>query len=85
MLKGQFELASEVIPLWQAYTPKYLRANCSAVGGELNCSNLFPTGGTYTGMSVTPLILRWNLARGHLLPGFRARVASSGPITSFRP
>ena len=23
LLNGQFEVASEVIPLWQAYTPKY--------------------------------------------------------------
>src|ERR1700742_345079 len=28
MLRGEFELAAEIIPLWQAYTPKYLRANC---------------------------------------------------------
>jgi lipid A 3-O-deacylase len=35
----------------------------------LSCSNLFPTGGTYTGVSVTPVILRWNLRSGHhLLP-----------------
>ena len=66
MLRGQFELAAEVIPLWQAYTPKYLRANCYAQpGGPLTCSNLFPTGGTYTGISVTPAILRWNFASSH--------------------
>ncbi len=62
LLRGQFELAAELIPLWQAYTPKYLRANCyEQPGGPLTCSNLFPTGGTYTGVSVTPAILRWNL------------------------
>ena len=54
------------MPLWQAYTPKYLRANCyEQPGGPLTCSNLFPTGGTYTGVSVTPVILRWNLRSGH--------------------
>ena len=70
LLRGQFELGAELIPLWQAYTPKYLRANCYAQpGGSLNCSNLFPTGGTYTGVSITPVILRWNLlGHGHLLP-----------------
>jgi lipid A 3-O-deacylase len=26
-LNGQFELGAEFMPLWQAYTPKYLRAN----------------------------------------------------------
>jgi hypothetical protein len=67
-LRGQFELAAELIPLWQAYTPKYLRANCyQQPGGPLTCSNLFPTGGTYTGVSITPAILRWNLRTGHRL------------------
>jgi lipid A 3-O-deacylase len=66
ILRGQFELGAEFIPLWQAYTPKYLRANCYAQpGGPLTCSNLFPTGGTYTGLSITPVILRWNLRSGH--------------------
>jgi lipid A 3-O-deacylase len=66
VLRGQFELGAELIPLWQAYTPKYLRANCyQQPGGPLSCSPLFPTGGTYTGVSVTPIILRWNLRSGH--------------------
>jgi lipid A 3-O-deacylase len=66
MLRGQFELAAEFIPFWQVYTPKYLRANCyQQPGGPLSCSNLFPTGGTYTGVSVTPAILRWNFAGNH--------------------
>jgi lipid A 3-O-deacylase len=65
ILRGQFELAAELIPLWQAYTPDYLRANCyKQTGGPLTCSNLFPTGGTYTGVSITPAILRWNLRSG---------------------
>jgi lipid A 3-O-deacylase len=69
LLNGQFEVASELIPFWQAYTPKYLRANCYIQGDELNCTNLFPTGGTYTGLSITPLILRWNLTpRGRFRP-----------------
>jgi len=67
LLRGQFELAVEFIPFWQAYTPKYLRANCYEPpgGGPLSCSNLFPTGGTYTGISVTPAILRWNFTGNH--------------------
>jgi hypothetical protein len=70
LLRGQFEYAVELMPLWQAYTPKYLRANCyQQPGGPLTCSDLFPTGGTYTGVSVTPIILRWNLkGSGHWLP-----------------
>jgi hypothetical protein len=70
ILNGQFELGAELMPLWQAYTPKYLRANCyEQPGTPLTCSNFFPTGGTYTGVSVTPIILRWNFRGGHhLLP-----------------
>jgi lipid A 3-O-deacylase len=70
LLRGQFELGAELIPLWQAYTPKYLRANCYAQPGiPIACSNLFPTGGTYTGVSITPVILRWNFRSSHrLLP-----------------
>ncbi|MGC2400962.1 MAG: acyloxyacyl hydrolase [Acidobacteriaceae bacterium] len=61
LLRGQFELGVEFMPLWQAYTPKYQRANCYMQGPILSCSPLFPTGGTYTGLSITPAILRWNL------------------------
>jgi lipid A 3-O-deacylase len=70
ILRGQFELDAELMPLWQAYTPSYLRVNCyQQPGGPVHCSPLFPTGGTYTGVSVTPVILRWNLRSGRrLLP-----------------
>ncbi len=62
ILRGQFELDAELIPYWQAFTPKYLRANCyEQQAGPFMCSNLFPTGGTYSGVSITPVILRWNL------------------------
>jgi hypothetical protein len=66
LLRGQFELAVELVPFWQAYTPKYLRVNCYAPSGGIeNCSSPFPTGGTYTGISVTPAILRWNFTNNH--------------------
>jgi lipid A 3-O-deacylase len=65
-LRGQFEYAVEIIPFWQAYTPKFLRANCYfSSPGTIACSGLYQTGGTYTGVSVTPIILRWNLRKGH--------------------
>ncbi len=58
IVKGQFEYAVELIPYWQAFTPKqtYL------------LTTLYPlrqitTGGTYTGLSITPILLRWNLVR----------------------
>jgi lipid A 3-O-deacylase len=65
-LRGQFEYAAEILPLWQAYTPKFLRANCSETNPPtITCTGLYPTGGTYTGVSLTPVILRWDLRMGH--------------------
>ncbi|MDR3735162.1 MAG: acyloxyacyl hydrolase [Acidobacteriaceae bacterium] len=70
--RGQFEYAGEFFPYWQSYTPKFQRANCAAtpqpgytfVALGLYCSPYFTTGGTYTGTSLTPIILRWNYTRG---------------------
>ncbi len=64
-LRGNFEYAVEVFPLWQSYTPTSLRQNCVAVAGSntlINCSAPFTVGGTFTGASITPIILRWNFA-----------------------
>lgn len=74
-LKGNFEYAGEVLPLWQAYTPKFQRANCYAaatpgttqVGPGVYCSPLYTVGGTFTGASITPIILRWNFTHGERL------------------
>jgi hypothetical protein len=61
-LRGNFEYAVEVFPFWQSYTPKFQRAQCHPVPGteELSCSPLYTVGGTYSGASITPIILRWN-------------------------
>jgi lipid A 3-O-deacylase len=65
LLHGQFEYAIEVMPFWQAYTPSFRRVSCTLVpGGPAQCSGPYPTGGTYTGISITPIILRWNLLHG---------------------
>ncbi len=74
ILKGNFEYAVEVFPFWQSYTPTFQRANCVAVvTGVISCSPLYTTGGTYTGASVTPIILRWNFkGRGRLVPWTQA-------------
>jgi lipid A 3-O-deacylase len=63
-LRGNFEYAIEVFPFWQSYTPKFQRANCTAVPGSqiLSCSPLYTVGGTFTGASIVPIILRWNFA-----------------------
>ena len=65
-LRGSFEYGVEVFPIWQSYTPTSLRQNCTFVtiglGPEASCSAPFKIGGTFTGASITPAILRWNLA-----------------------
>lgn len=62
LLHGQFEYAVEIMPLWQAYTPSFERANCSKGPSDtLTCTGLYGTGGVYSGVSVTPIILRWTL------------------------
>ena len=57
ILSGQFELAGNIQPFWQAYTPAphmqtfvYQGVAYTALIG----------GGTYTGFSITPVIFRWN-------------------------
>lgn len=71
ILKGNFEYAMELFPFWQSYTPKFQRANCVQVyppiniaGTYVSCGAPYTTGGTYTGASLTPIILRWNLTSG---------------------
>lgn len=66
-LHGNFEYAVEVFPFWQSYTPKFERAHCNAVPGSFNlsCSPLYGTGGTFSGLSITPIILRWNFTGTH--------------------
>ncbi len=64
LLRGNFEYAAEIFPFWQSYTPKFQRADCipTAVPNTIECTPLYTVGGTYSGASVTPIILRWNFA-----------------------
>jgi lipid A 3-O-deacylase len=67
MLKGNFEYAVEVFPLWQSYTPTFQRIKCPSATPALvpyPCSTPYTVGGTFTGASVTPIILRWNFTQG---------------------
>lgn len=65
IFSGQFEFGGNIMPLWQAYTPAphlqsfyYHGGTCPA--GQ-TCSYIAPEGGgTYRGVSVTPVIFRWN-------------------------
>lgn len=62
-LRGNFEYAVEVFPYWQSFTPKFQRVSCVQPGAVITCSAPYTVGGTFTGASVTPIILRWNFAR----------------------
>lgn len=58
-LSGQLEYGVNLMPFWQAYTPapytKTVTANGKTYVQQYG-------GGTFTGLSLTPLILRWNFA-----------------------
>jgi len=75
LLQGNFEYAVELFPYWQSFTPKFQRAQCqaSSVPNEIICSPLYTVGGTYSGVTVTPIILRWNFAgHGRITPWAQA-------------
>ncbi len=57
ILTGQFEYGANLIPFWQSYTPAPHQQAFTYQGK----SYVAPVGGgTYTGASMTPVILRWN-------------------------
>ncbi len=78
-LRGSFEYAVELFPFWQSYTPTFVKATCypTAVPGATQvvigsnpqafCTPFYKVGGTYTGVSLTPAIFRWNLTGSHKL------------------
>ena len=58
---GQFEFAGNIMPLWQAYTPPPHMASYTCNQNGLSVACQLPTGGgTFYGVSVTPVIFRWN-------------------------
>lgn len=71
-LTGRFEYGVNVMPLFQAYTPK---AHCdpTIVNGLLSTECI--GGGTFTGSSITPVVFRWNFGEEHkrVLPWFQAQ------------
>ena len=72
-LRGNFEYAVEILPYWEAFTPKFQRVSCVQLNSFVNCSQPYTVGGTFHGVSVTPIILRWNLARhGKITPWAQA-------------
>jgi lipid A 3-O-deacylase len=64
ILRGQFEYAGELMPYWQSFTPEPHSAPTkiySQSGKYLGTETLPYGGGTFTGVSITPIILRWDL------------------------
>jgi hypothetical protein len=75
ILRGNFEYGVQVLPYFQAFTPRFPRVSCQPVPGSplIECSQPYTVGGTYSGVSITPIILRWNFARhGHWTPWAQA-------------
>jgi hypothetical protein len=63
-LSGQFQLAGNIIPLWLGFTPPphEEQYTCQTLNGQLYSCMLPTGGGTFHGVSLTPVIFRWNLA-----------------------
>ena len=57
ILSGQFQLAGNIMPLWQAYTPAPHNQTFVFKGVTYTAPL---GGGTYYGASITPVIFRWN-------------------------
>lgn len=66
-LKGNFEYAAEIFPYWQSNTPQFQRRTCypTATPNLISCTSPYTVGGTFHGVSVTPIILRWNFTHFH--------------------
>jgi hypothetical protein len=63
ILRGQFEYAGEIMPYWQSFTPApHLAYTKYIFQGQTGYAVEPYGGGTYTGVSITPIILRWNFA-----------------------
>lgn len=62
ILSGQFQLAGNIMPLWQSYTPAPHNQlyTCTIGPGQIIPCILPTGGGTFYGVSLTPVILRWN-------------------------
>jgi lipid A 3-O-deacylase len=74
-LRGNFEYAVEIFPYFEAFTPIFPRVSCAETSSTspITCSAPYNVGGTFHGVSITPIILRWNFARhGKITPWAQA-------------
>jgi hypothetical protein len=76
IFSGQFEFGGEIMPLFQAYTPPpHEQAyECETMTGQFITCDLPFGGGTFHGVSLEPVIFRWNfLTRSRRIqPWFQA-------------
>jgi lipid A 3-O-deacylase len=65
-LRGQFEYSAEVMPWWQGRTATFERYNLTATDNPnvAVAAGPYKTGGAYNGISMTPIVLRWDLTTG---------------------
>lgn len=75
-LRGQFEYAGELMPYWQAFTPAPHQQTVTyrdpITGLNFSYTANFG-GGTFTGFSITPIILRWDFQpHGRIAPWAQA-------------
>ncbi len=71
LLRGQFEYAGELMPYWQSFTPApAFHQTPYTFEGQSGFINEPYNGGTFSGVSITPIILRWNLHPGRRLAPF---------------
>jgi lipid A 3-O-deacylase len=63
LLRGRFEYSAEAMPWWQGRTATFERYNLTATNDPniAVSSGPYKTGGAYNGISVTPVLLRWDL------------------------
>jgi len=62
IFSGQFEYGGNIMPLWEAYTPAphETEITCLTSSGQtISCPWPYG-GGTFRGVSLTPVIFRWN-------------------------
>lgn len=61
-LHGQFEYSAEIMPWWQGHTGTFTRYNLTATSNPkvADISGPYQTGGAYNGVSLTPIVLRWD-------------------------
>lgn len=77
IFSGQFEGGANIMPLWQAYTPaphEVTETCINPANRQPYSCTLRTGGGTFRGVSITPVIFRWNLLASsrHVQPWVQA-------------